>query len=257
MNLASGAPLASLSSVHRLTVLGIVGLVTLGAWVYLTVMIDAMSDMASMPMTMPAAPFSPGELAGLFVMWTVMQAAMMLPTALPMTFAFARMAAPDGAVARPVAAFTAGYVLTWTAFSIGATVLHAALIEAGWLGAMSMKVGPAPIAGAILVVAGVYQWLPLKQACLKHCRTPLAFLMTEWRDGTRGALTMGWRHGLFCVGCCWALMALLFVAGTMDPFWIVAIAAYVLIEKVVRRGEAVTRAVGLGLMASGAWMLLA
>ena len=106
------------------------------------------------------------------------------------------------------------------------------------------------LGGAILIVAGVYQWLPLKGACLSHCRSPLGFFSTEWREGTFGALRMGFRHGSYCVGCCWALMALLFVAGVMNLLWVAAIAA-VLVEKVVPRGDLVGRLAGVALVAAG------
>jgi predicted metal-binding membrane protein len=111
------------------------------------------------------------------------------------------------------------------------------------------------LGGALLVLAGVYQWLPLKSACLGHCRSPLHFLGTEWREGHRGALIMGVRHGLFCVGCCWALMALLFVAGVMNLAWVAAIAGLVLVEKVVPGGQWVGRVGGVVLAAAGVWLL--
>jgi predicted metal-binding membrane protein len=107
------------------------------------------------------------------------------------------------------------------------------------------------LAGDVLVAAGVFQWTPLKRACLAACRSPLSFLMTGWREGRGGALVMGLRHGLHCLGCCWALMALLFVAGVMNLLWVAAIAVSVLVEKVVPRGDLVGRIAGLGLVAAG------
>jgi predicted metal-binding membrane protein len=109
--------------------------------------------------------------------------------------------------------------------------------------------------GLLLVVAGAWQWLPAKSACLSRCRSPLSFLGSEWREGRAGALLMGVRHGLFCLGCCWALMALLFVAGVMNLLWVAAIAGLVLVEKVARSGAGIGKLMGLVLAAWGAWML--
>jgi predicted metal-binding membrane protein len=111
------------------------------------------------------------------------------------------------------------------------------------------------LGGILLLVAGIYQWLPVKAACLHHCRSPLAFLQSEWREGSGGALTMGVRHGLYCLGCCWALMTLLFVAGVMNLLWVAAIAALVMVEKVVPAGPWVGRVAGLTLAGWGLWML--
>ena len=119
-----------------------------------------------------------------------------------------------------------------------------------------MKTASGPLTAGVLIAAGIYQLTPLKQACLKQCRTPLGFLMTEWRNGLTGALSMGWRHGLFCIGCCWAPMALLLVAGVMNPVWIVAITAYVLAEKVVPGMEEVSRLLGVVLIGAGTWIVV-
>ncbi|MEE8445167.1 MAG: DUF2182 domain-containing protein, partial [Alphaproteobacteria bacterium] len=218
----------------------------LACWAYLGLMIRDMAAMAVMS--------GPATIAELFVMWVVMQAAMMLPSAIPMILVYARLQSA-GAACQPlfpaVALFSAGYVVVWSAFSLGAALLHAALTETALLSATGMKLVSSPVAGLVLMVAGIYQWMPWKHACLRRCRTPLGFLMTEWREGRWGPIVMGWRHGVFCVGCCWALMCLLFAAGVMNPIWIVAIAVYVLIEKVAPHGEAITRLVGAGLIAWG------
>ena len=108
-----------------------------------------------------------------------------------------------------------------------------------------------------MLAAGIFQWSPIKYACLSHCRTPLGFIMTEWREGTKGALTMGLRHGAFCLGCCWVLMALLFVLGVMNLLWIAALAGFVLIEKIAPAGHWVGRMSGVVLLLWGAWMVLA
>jgi predicted metal-binding membrane protein len=120
-----------------------------------------------------------------------------------------------------------------------------------------MMVSTSPLlGGALLVVAGAFQWSPLKRVCLTHCRTPLGFLMGEWREGTWGALRMGLRHGSYCVGCCWVLMALLFVTGVMNLLWVAAIAAFVLVEKVAPAGPWLSRVTGLLLAGGGAWVVV-
>ncbi|MCY0095490.1 DUF2182 domain-containing protein [Hoeflea ulvae] len=231
------------------------------SWIYLGLMIGDMSLIPGMAqMMMPGQMFSPAPLFGLFVMWAVMMAAMMLPTAMPMIIAYARMQAVDrsrGAGWMPVFMFSGGYVLAWAAFSLAAAVLQAGLTHLALMSPMMMKAGSGPLAGGILIVAGLYQFTPLKQACLRLCRSPLSFLMTEWREGNPGALTMGWRHGLFCIGCCWALMGLLFVAGVMNTLWIIAIALYVLIEKIVPGSQWLTRLTGAAMIAAGVWMATA
>jgi predicted metal-binding membrane protein len=112
------------------------------------------------------------------------------------------------------------------------------------------------LGGILLILAGVYQFTPLKYVCLSNCRTPLGFLMTEWREGTKGALIMGLRHGLYCLGCCWPLMLLLFVAGVMNLLWVALIAGYVLVEKAIPAGQWVSRAIGLLTIGWGAWLLI-
>lgn len=253
----------TLAGPQRIALLGSLGAAVLACWVYLVVM---MRDMAAMPGTMVVDPLGLSYIAGLFLMWTVMQAAMMLPSAIPMTHAYARMCAGGSAFAdaggaepaqllRPVALFIAGYVAAWSAFSLAAALLQAGLTAGALVSPMAMKLADGSATGVVLITAGVYQWLPWKHACLRNCRTPIGFLMTEWRDGRLGPVVMGWWHGLFCVGCCWALMCLLFVGGVMNPIWIVAIAVYVLLEKVVPHGAAGARLSGLALVCGGLWML--
>jgi predicted metal-binding membrane protein len=111
------------------------------------------------------------------------------------------------------------------------------------------------LAGGLLVAAGIFQWTPLKNACLAHCRTPLSFLMTDWREGSRGALAMGLKHGAYCTGCCWILMMLLFVAGVMNIFWIAIISVLVLAEKAAPNGFAVGKIIGGALILWGLWQI--
>ena len=231
--------------------------VALASWIYLSVMINDMSMMPGMSAMMMRV-FSPMQFIGLSLMWAVMMAAMMLPTAAPMITAYARMQGADrarGAGWLPVFAFSGGYVLAWAGFSLVAAGLQAGLTNLAIMSPMMMR-ATGPLAGAILVVAGLYQFSPAKHACLRQCRTPISFLMTQWREGSLGALGMGWRHGLFCVGCCWALMGLLFVVGVMNAAWIIAITIYVLVEKIVPGAELLSRAVGVALVGMGLWTLI-
>lgn len=143
------------------------------------------------------------------------------------------------------------YVGVWEAYSAAAAGLQYGLELAALLSPM-METTSIAFAGAVLIAAGVYQWTPLKQACLRQCRSPLEFLAAEWREGWRGAFMMGLRHGAYCVGCCWMLMLLLFVGGVMNLAWIIGLALFVLIEKLVPAGHWVGRAAGHGLIAWGA-----
>lgn len=231
--------------------------VVVASWVYLGVMINDMSLMPGMSAVM-MREFSPLQFFGLFVMWAVMMAAMMLPTAAPMIIAYARMQGADrvrGAGWLPVFAFSAGYVLAWAGFSLAAAGLQAGLTNLAIMSPMMMK-ATGPLGGAILVVAGLYQFSPVKHACLRQCRTPISFLMTRWREGSLGALRMGWAHGLFCVGCCWALMGLLFVVGVMNAAWIIAITIYVLVEKLIPNSELLSKIAGAAMVGMGIWIIL-
>ena len=154
----------------------------------------------------------------------------------------------------PTSAFVCGYLAAWTAFSLLATVAQEALHSAALVSSMGVSTSGI-LGGVLLVSTGVFQWTPLKNACLHHCRSPLGFILTEWRDGSRGAFQMGLRNGTYCVGCCWLLMAMLFVAGVMNLWWVAAIAVFVLIEKVAPRGLWIARATGLLLIFWGGWIL--
>ena len=235
--------------------------IAIGCWIYLVVMMKDMSVIPGMSslMMMPKM-FDPLQLFGLFAMWTVMMAAMMLPTAVPMIAAYARMRSAER---RPrsawisVLALTSGYVAAWAAFSLGTALLQARLTSGAYLLPMKMQVVSNPLSAGILMAIGIYQFMPLKQACLRQCQTPMSFLMTQWRNGERGAFIMGWRHGLFCVGCCWALMGLLFVAGVMNVVWIILITIYVLIEKIVPNSQIISKLVGAGMIGGGIWLIFA
>jgi len=231
---------------------GFVAIVAI-CWLYL---LDMAADMDAMP-AMTGAVSMPPEFGWLILMWSVMMAAMMLPSALPMVHAYARFAAAGPEDGRAATAwFAAAYLIVWTGFSLAAASLQMLLTNALLLSPM-MALSERAVSGVVLVAAGLYQWTAAKQACLRRCRTPIGFLMTEWRDGVRGTLVMGLRHGGFCVGCCWALMALLFVVGVMDILWIVALTVVVLVEKVVPRGDVFAKALGVVLVVAGGWVLIA
>ncbi|MGH8808873.1 MAG: DUF2182 domain-containing protein, partial [Noviherbaspirillum sp.] len=151
--------------------------------------------------------------------------------------------------------FALGYLALWTAFSVVAVPLQFALEKAALLSPM-MKATSIALAGAVLIAAGIYQWTPLKQSCLRRCRSPLEFVLTHWREGTRGAFIMGVRHGMYCVGCCWVLMLLLFVGGVMNLLWIAGLAVFILVEKLAPAGHWIGRIAGLLLIGWGAATLL-
>lgn len=244
---------------------GLVGVTAL-SWAYMIYMAWDMSasmnlggEMGiSMDMAMPdLRPWGLVDFIFIFLMWSVMQVAMMTPSAAPMVLAYARFGRRRHQQAAPfliTAVFFLGYVLVWVAFSAGATLAQWGLHTAALLSPMMVSTSPV-VGGVILIAAGVFQFTQLKQACLHHCRTPMGFMMAEWREGRRGALVMGLKHGSFCVGCCWLLMALLFVTGVMNLLWATAITVYVLIEKVVPAGQLISRVIGVLVIMLGAWMV--
>jgi predicted metal-binding membrane protein len=200
------------------------------------------------PMTMATAP----PFAALLLMWWVMMAAMMLPAATPAILLYARvrqMRGGDGNVAQ-TSIFLAGYAAVWLLFS-----LVAARLQQLVTGASMALDHPAAEAG-VLVAAGLYQLSPLKSACLRQCRAPAQFISKHWRPGTFGAVRLGVLHGAYCVGCCWMLMALLFVGGVMNLLWIVALTALVTVEKLAPHGRWIGRSAGVALIAWGAALLL-
>jgi predicted metal-binding membrane protein len=242
---------------HAITVAALLGITAL-AWAYLYVAgmgpADSMPGMAGMPMPgmdMPA-PSPVVTIATAFLMWSAMMTGMMLPSALPMILVFAAIGArrrERGDSYVPTAVFSAGYLLVWVGFSLLAAFAQFPL-------GMAARVGP--LFGAFIVLAaGLYQLTPLKTACLTHCRSPLQFLMTHWREGRAGALRMGIEHGVYCLGCCWLLMGLLFVGGAMNLLWAAALAALVFVEKLLPAGRWIARGSGVALIGYGAYLLAA
>ena len=175
--------------------------------------------------------------------WAAMMTGMMLPGAAPMFAVYVRVNARNGGEWRPVAAFALAYVALWVAVSALGAWLQEWSVRVGLLSQMGVSTRPL-VSAALLVLAGVYQFSPLKQACLRRCRTPLGFLLTEWRPGVSGALKLGCLHGVECILCCWALMALMFVLGTMNLLWMAALALLMLVEKLAPAGQIVGRWAG-------------
>jgi predicted metal-binding membrane protein len=194
----------------------------------------------------------------LWAMWAAMMAGMMLPSAAPLLLLYARVMRARSAVRFPalrIYAMAGGYLAVWAAFSLGATMLQRGLASESWL-TMMMEPADTRFAAALLLLAGVYQLTPWKNACLDACRSPIAFVSTRWQEGVRGAFAMGARHGLYCLGCCWALMLLLFAGGVMNLAVILALTAWVAIEKLAPFGRHSARAGAALLLALGAWMLV-
>jgi predicted metal-binding membrane protein len=216
---------------------------------------------AGLGIMLPAnTPWTVIEFAYVFAMWAVMMVGMMAPSAAPMILMYARVGRQGRAEGKPFAAtswFTAGYFLAWSAFSLAATFVQwtfdrAALLDPRMASASNV------LGGIVLIAAGVYQWTPFKDVCLVQCQTPFQFLMRHggFRSDVPGCLLLGLRHGGYCVGCCWVLMALLFVGGVMNVLWIALLALLVLLEKVTPVGRLIARAAGAACVATGAWMLL-
>jgi predicted metal-binding membrane protein len=237
---------------------GLAGIILL-AWAYL-VYLASTQQMANMgiDLTMPSMQaWGATDTLLTFVMWVVMMVAMMTPSALPVIFLYRTILQkqpPENDLLSSTGLFLAGYLVTWAGFSAASTLAQWGLHQAALLTPMIASASPL-LGGALLVAAGVYQLTPLKNACLAHCRTPMGFLMGEWRDGKLGPLVMGMRHGEYCVGCCWLLMALLFVGGVMNLAWVALMAAYILVEKVAPARLWLSRLSGAAVIAWGVWLV--
>ena len=193
----------------------------------------------------------------MFVMWWTMMMAMMLPSAAPAILTFgtlSRKFSEKGATAVPLGVFVSGYALIWTGFSVTAVALQLLLGDVIAL-SMMMAVTSTTVGGALLIAAGLYQFTSLKAACLRNCQTPLMFLGRQWQSGHRGALRMGLLHGIYCLGCCWVLMGLLFYGGVMELRWIVGLAVYVAAEKLIPAGNRLSQFTGLLLIGWGCWAI--
>ena len=226
------------------------------AWAYLVYDARHMSCASMMSAAVQLHSWRIGDVGLLFLMWAIMMVAMMVPSVSPMVLTFAMVNRKRREEERPfvpTGLFLFGYLAAWTGFSLLATIAQWGLHTAALLSPMMVMTSPV-LGAALLIAAGIFQWTPLKRACLVHCRSPLGFIMTEWREGTWGAFVMGLRHGGYCVGCCWFLMGLLFVAGVMNLVWVAAISALVLAEKVTPPRYRVSWVAGGLLVGSGAWI---
>lgn len=214
------------------------------------------AGMAGMAM-MTRAVWTPGYAVLMLFMWWVMMVAMMLPSAAPVILLFAIVNRKQRDAGPPYVAtsiFAFGYLAAWAGFSLVAVILQWGFELIGLLSPM-LSASNTVLGGVLLLAAGVYQLTPIKHACLRHCRSPHAFLSTHWRRGGRGALRMGLLHGAFCVGCCWFLMGLMFFGGVMNLYWIAGLALFVLCERTVPAGHWLGYATGVVLLVWGAWML--
>jgi predicted metal-binding membrane protein len=225
---------------------------------------ESMASMGMKDMEMERGPMATSSapaayLAEAFIMWLVMMVAMMLPSAAPMILLYgklARSARDRGAVFASTTVFASFYLAVWAGFSAVAALIQCALVRRGAISDMGLAFGDQRIAGALLIAAGLYQLTPLKYTCLEKCRSPVSFLMRQWRPGLAGAARLGLTHGLYCLGCCAMLMALLFVFGVMNLAWVACLAVVVLIEKVVPQGERFGWFIGVSALVLGTAMVL-
>jgi|ERR1022692_357956 predicted metal-binding membrane protein len=223
------------SNNNRVVVLATLAILCLLAWTYLLYMgwgmahMDVGVDMAIMPRMVS---WKAADLVLVFAMWAIMMVAMMLPSAAPMFLLFGALSRQleQARSSIEIIVFGGGYLAVWSGFSLLATFAQWGLLEARLMSPM-METSSPLLGGALLVAAGLFQFTPFKRGCLAKCRSPVAFLVAEWRSGLFGAWIMGLRHGLFCLGCCWIAMLLLFVLGVMNVFWIATLAAFVLLER--------------------------
>ncbi len=227
------------------------------SWMWIVVMArDMYGPMTGASAWMMTANWDAGHVLLLWAMWAVMMTAMMLPSASPLVLVYAaavRRSAPQTASAY-IYVLVTGYLAVWALFSLGATALQRILTELLLLSPMMEAIGPG-VSAALLMAAGVYQLTPLKLACLRACQSPLGFLMSRWRGGPSGAFRMGLEHGAYCVGCCWALMLLLFAGGVMNLTVILALTAFVAFEKLAPLNAYGARVSGALLIVAGGWML--
>jgi predicted metal-binding membrane protein len=228
------------------------------SWWWIVVMArDMYGPMTGASAWMMTTDWDAPHLLLLWAMWAVMMTAMMLPTATPLILLYGAAArrSQQPTARSHIYALAAGYVAAWTAFSLAATVLQRALASLLIVTPM-MEAGSSRVSATLLIIAGVYQWTPLKHACLRQCQSPLGFLMAHWRNGWSGAFRLGVEHGTYCIGCCWALMLLLFAGGVMNIVVIAGLTAWVAFEKLAPFGRRGVQVSGAVMIAGGLWILM-
>lgn len=243
---------------HRVAFTAAVLIVLLLSWWWIVAMArDMYRAMTGPSAWMMTSVWDGTHLLLLWTMWAVMMAAMMVPSAWPMLVMYGTLSRKESPIRQRSShlyLFLAGYVVVWALFSAAATIVQRVLAELLLLSPMMELTSPWAGA-ALLIIAGVYQLTPLKRVCLRSCRSPISFLLGHWRAGFLGAFRMGIDHGVYCVGCCWALMLLLFVGGVMNLYVIAALTTLVAIEKIVPAGEYGSRISGVLLIALAVWIL--
>jgi len=230
--------------------------VTALSWLYVYRQMGPMEGMTDIAMPAVFSPWTATDFVLNLAIWWAMMPGMMLPSAAPMILTFAtinRHKRERGQLFVPAIVFTSGYVIAWGLFGVFATLADWGLERAALISPMTGKLSP--LLGAIVVTAaGAYQLTPLKSVCLTHCRSPFDFVLNHWREGSAGALRMGVEHGLYCLGCCWFLMASLFSAGIMSLLWMAVITAFIFVEKLLPAGQWIARASGVAMLGFGIYL---
>jgi predicted metal-binding membrane protein len=252
-------PIETLLRRDRWIVTGVLAVTVLICWAWIVPMgRDMYGTMMGPSAWMMTNRWDASYIGLIFAMWVVMMAGMMLPSAAPVLLLYARVIRKSPAGERTqvhVHAFAAGYVVVWTGFSLLATFLQWGLTRQAWMTPMMESSGDR-VTAVIFVLAGIYQLTPWKRTCLNACRSPVEFLSRHWKAGPAGGFTLGVVNGMYCLGCCWAIMLLLFAGGVMNLWWIFGITIFVLLEKVVPHGRLFSRATGGLLMFAGLWLIV-
>ncbi len=241
---------------EQLLVFSCLAAVIMISWAYMLHMAWGMSGARGETTLACLMNWGPRDIAHMFMMWAIMMTAMMFPSATPMVLMFTAVNERQKETQRPLmptGLFVVGYFLVWTSYSALAAMAQWGLHVSTFLSDDLVITSPL-LGGILLVAAGVFQWTPFRDACMSKCRSPLGFLMAEWREGRLGALIMGLKHGLNCVGCCWLLMLLSFVLGIMNMVWMVLLTVFMLVEKAYPGSQWVSRTGGLILIAWGLWV---
>lgn len=242
----------------RFIIVSILALITLLSWAYLIDMAIDMDNMMAAGKMMMMAKWTLSYFMTMLLMWVIMMTGMMVPTAIPMAMVYAavaRKAASQGTPIAPTSAFVSGYIFMWSLFSLLATLAQFGLDEAALLSPMMVTNSPW-LGASLLILAGLFQFTPWKDSCLKHCRAPAQFISQSWKPGVFGAFRMGVEHGAYCIGCCWILMGLLFFGGVMSLLWIAGITLFVLLEKLLPFGAIGGRVAGGAMTLTGVSLLI-